>query len=162
MLMKTLVVYYSRTGKTRYVAERISEKLGAEIEEIIDLKNRRGALGFIIAGYDATRGKDTMIAKPQKSPKDFDLIIIGTPVWNGRPTPAVRTYLKNSDLNRKKVAVFCTNEGRDGEKAIARLKALLPNDVCVSSMVMTRPLKNKVETQEKISAWISSLHTAPQ
>jgi flavodoxin len=36
--MKSLVVYYSRTGKTKFVAETIAAELGSEIEEIVDLK----------------------------------------------------------------------------------------------------------------------------
>ena len=36
--MKTLVVYYSRTGNTKYVAEKIAENLGAEICEVVDKK----------------------------------------------------------------------------------------------------------------------------
>jgi flavodoxin len=34
--MKSLVVYYSRSGNTRFVAEKISQKIGGDIEEIID------------------------------------------------------------------------------------------------------------------------------
>lgn len=33
--MKSLIVYYSRTGKTKEVAEFIKEELNGEIEEII-------------------------------------------------------------------------------------------------------------------------------
>ncbi|MEJ2126263.1 MAG: flavodoxin family protein [Candidatus Bathyarchaeota archaeon] len=36
--MKALVVYYSKTGNTKYVAEKIAENLGAEISEITDKK----------------------------------------------------------------------------------------------------------------------------
>jgi flavodoxin len=36
--MKSLVVYYSRTGKTRFVAETVAALLGSDIEEIVDLK----------------------------------------------------------------------------------------------------------------------------
>jgi flavodoxin len=39
--MKTLVVYHTRTGNTRFVAETIAAELGADIEEMTDLKNRR-------------------------------------------------------------------------------------------------------------------------
>jgi flavodoxin len=44
--MKSLVVYYSRSGNTRFVAEQISEEIGADIEEIIDIKKRKGLLGL--------------------------------------------------------------------------------------------------------------------
>ena len=47
--MKVLVVYYSRTGNTRFVAETIAQSLEADIEEIKDRKNRMGIFGFLRA-----------------------------------------------------------------------------------------------------------------
>lgn len=52
-----LVVYYSRTGATRKVAEYITKQLGADMEEIIDMKKRSGIWGFLIGGRDALRKK---------------------------------------------------------------------------------------------------------
>jgi len=37
--MKTLIVYYSRTGNTAKIAKFLAEKLKAEIDQIQDLKN---------------------------------------------------------------------------------------------------------------------------
>ena len=51
--MKVLVVYYSRTGNTRFVAEAIAQSLEADIEEIKDGKNRMGVFGFLRRGYEA-------------------------------------------------------------------------------------------------------------
>ncbi len=47
--MKVLIVYYSRSGQTRNIAEVIAKKLGAELEEIVDHRNRKGLLGFLPA-----------------------------------------------------------------------------------------------------------------
>jgi flavodoxin len=66
-------------------------------------------LGFIRAGYDATRGKETKIEKTQKLPQDYDLIVVDTPVWNSKLTPAIRAYLKENDLSQKKVALFSSH-----------------------------------------------------
>jgi flavodoxin len=73
--MNTIVVYYYRTGKTRFVAEKVASELKADIEEVVDLKNRSGRLGFLKAGYDATRGNETKIGETQNSPSAFDLIV---------------------------------------------------------------------------------------
>ena len=80
--MRSLVVFYSRTGNSKFVAEKVASELRADTEEVVDLKNRRGLFGFIKAGYDATLGKETKIEKTQNSPRDYDLIVVGTPVWN--------------------------------------------------------------------------------
>jgi len=115
-MMKSLVVYYSRTGTTRAVGKAIAEELGASCEEIIDLKKRTGLrpIRWLIAGMDAWRKKLTKI-KTQKEPERYDMIIIGTPIWEGKMTPAVRTYLTNKNLDGKKEGFFCTAGGSDKE-----------------------------------------------
>lgn len=78
--MKSLVVYYTRTGNARFAAEIIAAEIGADVEEIIDMKKRSGAMGYLTGGSDARRGKETEIAQTKKTPADYDLIIVGTPV----------------------------------------------------------------------------------
>ena len=112
--MKTLLTFYSRSGTTKRVAEEVAKALDADIDEVIDKKSRKGILGFFIAGYDATRGKTTEI-EFEKDPSRYDLVIIGTPVWNGRVTPAIRTYLLRNRERIKNAAFFCTCAGRLGK-----------------------------------------------
>ena len=157
--MKTLVVYYSRTGKTRFVAEKVAAELKADIEEVVDLKNRSGRFGFLKAGYDATRGNETEIGETQKLPSDFNLIVVGTPVWNSRPASAVSTYLKRNDFAGKKVAVFCTNEGMGEEKAVDRTKALISNGDIVGELVVSKVFENQEEKENKISDWCNKLRS---
>jgi flavodoxin len=45
--MKALVVFYSRTGATKQVAEALAESLNCDSEELIDTKKRGGPLGFL-------------------------------------------------------------------------------------------------------------------
>jgi flavodoxin len=156
-LMRSLVVFYSRTGNTRFMAEKVAAELSADTEEVVDLKNRRGWLGFIRAGYDATRGNVTKIQKTQKSSWDYDLIVVGTPVWNSRLTPAIRTYLKENDLSQKRIALFSTNEGRGSEKTLAMMKSLIPNGDVVGELGITKGLENREETERKIEAWCNNL-----
>ena len=155
--MKTLVVYYSRTGKTRFVAEKVASELKAEIEEVIDLKKRSGRVGFLKAGYDATRGNQTDIEETKKSPSDFELTVVGTPVWNSRPASAIITYLKRNDFAGKKVAVFCTNEGMGEEKAVERTKALISNIEIVGELVVSRVFENQENNESKILDWCRNL-----
>jgi flavodoxin len=153
--MRTLVIYYSRSGKTKFVASKLAEKLGADIEEVIDRKNRKGLIGFILAGRDATRGVKTEIEETRYSPKNYDLIALGTPIWNSRPTPAIRTYLAKNDLSGKKVALFCTLNGSDEAKAVEKIKDLVPNNVGV--IAISKPLKNPELTDRRLSEWCKSL-----
>jgi len=106
--LKTLVVYYSRIGNARFVAQTIAAEVGADIEEVMNQKKRSGPTGFFTGDSDAIRGKETKISPTTKGPTEYDLIIVGTPVWASRPTPAITTSLKNNDLSTKKVSLFLT------------------------------------------------------
>ena len=157
--MKTLVIYYTRTGNTKFIAETIAAKLGADIEEVIDLKNRQGKLSFMPAGRDAMRGKETQIAETKRTPTDYDLIIIGQPVWAGSPTPAIRTYVNKNDLSGKKVAIFFSDINLG--KAVEKTKALMPNSTFVGELALpAKALENKEETKKKIAEWCDTLKMA--
>ena len=159
MTIKTLVVYYTRTGNAKFAAETIAAELGADIEEVIDLKKRQGRLAFLPAGRDAMRGKETEIAQTNRNPTDYDLIIIGQPVWAGSPTPAIRTYVNRNDLSGKKVALFFSDSNLG--KAVEKTKALMPNSTFVGELALpAKAFENKEEAKKKIAEWCDTLKTA--
>lgn len=158
--MKSLVVYYTRTGKTKFIAEAIASQLAADIEEIVDLKKREGKIGWIMSGKDASRKSLTEIAPTKKAPADYDLVVVGTPIWAWSPTPAIRTYIsQNNGLSGKKVALFYTFDS-DMKQAGEKTKALLPNATVASELPLANPSDNKEETEKKITAWCISLQEA--
>ena len=106
--MRVLVAYYSRTGNTRFVAKAIAQSLEADIEEIKDGKSRMGVFGFLRCGYEAIFKKLIDIEVSEKNPEEYDLIIVGSPVWAGRLSSPVRTYLHLHCHKFKNVAFFIT------------------------------------------------------
>ena len=56
--VKSLVVYYTRDGNTKFVAETVAAELGSDIEEVVDMKNRAGKLGWMSAGRDSMAEKE--------------------------------------------------------------------------------------------------------
>ena len=79
--MKVLVAYYSRTGNTKKAALAIAKEMNAKVDEIIDLKDRKMKIvGWLVSGRDASRGSLTDI-KCDQDPSNFDLVVVGTPVW---------------------------------------------------------------------------------
>jgi flavodoxin len=156
--MKTMVVYYTRTGNSKFAAETIAAELGADIEEVIDLKNRQGKLAYMSCGRDAMSGKETEIAPTKRSPADYDLIVIAQPVWAWSPTPAIRTYVNRNDLSGKKVALFFGGEKL--KQAVEKTKALMPNSTFVGELAVEEPLQNKEEAKNKIAEWCNTLKKA--
>ena len=122
--MKTLVVVYSRTGNTLSVAKRIAKELDADLEIIKDKTNRKGTLGFLRSGYESVRKKVPAIVEPKYDPRDFDLVIIGTPIWAGSMSSPVRAYILRFHGQFKRVAFFATSAGGSHDKALNEMAEL--------------------------------------
>jgi flavodoxin len=115
--VKTLVVYYSRTGNTRLIGNEIAAALGADVEELKDKKNRKGPIGFLMAGREAMKGLPTELEALDHDPAAYDLVLVGSPVWAGSLCPPVRTFLTQQHADLKQVAWFSTCGSEDGSSA---------------------------------------------
>ena len=107
--MKTLVVYYSRTGTTRKVAGTLAERLGADLEELMDTKSRKGVIGWLRAARDGTKKALVPIGPVTYDPGQYDVVLVGTPIWGGQICAAVRTYLTENGARVGKVGFFMTH-----------------------------------------------------
>ncbi|MFX0104280.1 MAG: flavodoxin family protein [Candidatus Hodarchaeota archaeon] len=158
--MNSLLIFYSRKGRTRKVAELISSSLNCEYEEIIDTKKRTGfIIGFFKCGYAATREKLTKIKKFQKNPELYDLIILGTPIWNSRMTPAIRTYISNNLSKLKNVAFFCTEGGSGGHKAFESMAKLSKKEPLSTLEITKKDIKKDIHI-DKINSFIQDIKSA--
>ena len=120
--MKSIVLYYSRTGKTAATAKALADKLSSEIIEIKDLKGRKGFIGYIKAALDARGMKTTPIEPNTINTADYDTICLGTPVWAGKPTPAINTIIKNTDIRGKDIILFVTLGGNGYEDMLNSMR----------------------------------------
>jgi flavodoxin len=103
---KALVVYYSRTGNTKAIAESVREVLGADIQEIKDMKDRSGFFGYIGGMIDVKKCPITEISPKEFNLKDYDLLLIGSPGWGMKFAPAITTFFNIADFTGKKVVLF--------------------------------------------------------
>lgn len=105
--MRTLVLYYSRTGTTRKLATAIAKKLGADLGEIACPKFKgNNKLTFMIAGLRSIMGWLPKIHLPREVGSEYDLVLIGGPVWTGYPALPVRTLMRDHDNVCDKVGLF--------------------------------------------------------
>jgi len=123
-MSKTLVVFYSRSGVTKKVALEISRNLNCEIEEIIDKKKRSGVFGFIRSGFEAIKKKLPEIAQIAKNPENYDLLILGTPVWASNISSPLRTYIVNYKGRFKNVSFFSTQSSSRETKVFAEFEEM--------------------------------------
>jgi len=116
--MKSIVIYYSRTNNTKTVSEILAKTLGSDLRPLVDKNSRKGPLGYMSAGISSVTAKRAKLIDPDYDVSAYDLILIGTPVWAGRPTPAVLTLFDNIDLKGKKVVVFCTKASPETDETL--------------------------------------------
>jgi flavodoxin len=160
--MKTLVVYYSKSGNTRRVAEEIAKALGGETEALVEIGVKRsGILGFLFAGRDGMRGRASQIEAPRKRPADDDLVFIGSPVWGGNVAPAVRSYLAAANLKGKPVALFCTMGGTGDKKTFESMRELCQGARLLGELAVPQAeLRSPDALAERVSRWAKEMAAA--
>ena len=153
---KILIVYYSRTGTTRMVAEKLAKLLEADIEEIRERKERAGALGFLVGIKDSILDKPAELISTHTI-EDRDIVIIGMPVWADAPPPAIRAFVKQYDLTGKKIFAFCTHRGSGGDKTFAKLADMLPEKL-VGTLALKSPQRDP-QLEEKLKQWVEQIRS---
>jgi flavodoxin len=148
--MKTLIVYYSRDGATRKVADELKEQLSADIEEITEPKGRGGPLGWIRSGKEGSDGSIVPINPPKADPSIYDVIIIGTPTWARNVSSPVRSYLATMEGKLPRVAFFCTMSSKAGE-TFKVMEGLAGKSPIATTEIMTGDAKSGAfnETMKK-------------
>jgi flavodoxin len=140
--MKTLVVYYSRSGNTRKIAEEITNALECDIEEINDKQDRSGALGYMRSVINAIRKTPADLEDIKHDPSDYDLVILGTPIWNRTISTPLRTYLTQNLEKFNNVALFYTAGGKDFEEPIKETKNLIGSSQIVFLSIRAKEIED--------------------
>jgi flavodoxin len=120
--MKSLVVYYSRTNVTKKLAEDISSKISADIDQIKPKVNYQGKMGYARGGKHAISEKIIEFETMKFNPEDYDVVYIGGPVWAGKAANPVISYMKQNEGKFKNVKFFLTLGGRGFEKAFEQME----------------------------------------
>jgi len=153
---KALVVFYSRTGNTKKVAEEIAAVLKCDIEEIIDTKDRSGVSGYLASGKDAMKKKLTVIKEIKNDPAQYDLILLGTPVWAGKMSTPVRTYIVQNKEKIKNAAFFCTMGGSGDAKTFVDMEEATGKKPAATMTVLAGEIK-KGEYKAKVDEFVKAL-----
>lgn len=114
---KALVVYYSATGSTKAVAEKIADKLNADIfviepsepYESADL-NYNDSNSRVSKEHDneALRKVDLKVTTPENW-EQYDTVYVGYPIWWGIAAWSVSSFVSENDFAGKMVIPFCTS-----------------------------------------------------
>jgi len=154
--MRALIVYYSRTGHTRKVAEDIAKELQCDTEEILDTVNRSGPIGWVNSGRHASQGAMTKLQPLKNDPSLYDIVIIGSPVWAAHVSTPVRTYLAENKDKLKKVAFFITLGNIGDETTFKDMEAICGKTPAATLAVRMKEQK-KGEAGDAIKKFVSGL-----
>jgi len=116
-----MIVYVTRTGNCRKLAEQTAKETGFPVHEIQDMVNRKGLFGWLKAGYQASIGAASPIKEADINLTELDTIILVYPVWASSVCPPVRTWLRlhQKDLQDKQIGLIASNLGSSGDRVRA-------------------------------------------
>lgn len=120
--MKKLFIYYSFTGNGDLVATFLEEK-GYELRRIIRKRKLPQSFFFSImaGGFLASiKHKDKLLGL-NTNIKDYDEIVIGSPIWNGRICSPINTVLSKINFAGKKLTFLFYSGSGEGKKALKRI-----------------------------------------
>lgn len=126
--MKSLVVYFSCSGVTKRVAEKLAKVTESDIFEIVpevpytdaDLdwmdKNSRSSVEM------KDHSSRPAIKNKVNNMEEYDVIYIGFPIWWYIAPTIINTFLEQYDFSNKTIVVYCTSGGSGFGNTIPELK----------------------------------------
>lgn len=155
--MKTLVVYFSRTGHTEQLASEIATREQAELEAIKEPDQRLGIGGYLRSAWQALVEACPPILPAQKDPSTYDLVAIGTPVWASRPAAPVRSYLMRHGARIPRVAFFCTEGGSGHQRVFDEMARLCGKPPVATLVVKERAMSPGSAHADQLGQFITAL-----
>lgn len=154
---KALVIYYSKTGNTKQIADYIGEKTNADVirletvrtypsnyDEMLDVAKEEQRNG----GRPELKNKNINIA-------DYDIIFLGYPIWWGEIATPVYTFLDEYDLSGKKIAPFVTSGSSGLSGTPSDIKREEPKSEVLEAMSITSSTLNNYKSLT--DKWLSKL-----
>lgn len=131
-MTQNLIVYYSRTGTARQVAEALAARLGWRVAEIADVTSRAGMFGDLRCVIDNLFQRAPAYRYNGPEPSECGHVIVLAPVWMGRLAAPMRAFLAANapswpaDAGVSAICVMSSRGGYQAMKEIAALTATTP------------------------------------
>ncbi|MBQ3485564.1 MAG: NAD(P)H-dependent oxidoreductase [Clostridia bacterium] len=152
-MSKKLVAYFSASGVTAKVAERLSESIGADLHEITPKVRYTDA---DLDWRDKTSRSSIEMSNPASRPEierirdnmqDYDTIYLGFPIWWYIAPTIINTFLESYDLTSKTIVPFATSGGSGMGKTNELLLPSCPGAILAEGCVF----KADISKQELVS-----------
>lgn len=157
-MKKILVVCYSQSGHTKNLGQRISSAAGADLEIIQDRTVRKGASGYLKSAVEAALHLQPQIKTVKYEPGDYDLVVIGTPIWFSNMASPVRSYISQHCKHVKQVAFFCTYSG-SGQLSVLNSLSKLIDKPAVATLALSDKTIAADQFRKPLSRFVSQIRS---
>ena len=155
---KVLVAYFSHSGNTRAVAERIAAATGADLFEIVPQKPYPAEYRAVVDQARREIAADYRPALKTDLPDAgrYDVIYIGSPCWWSTVAPPVTTFLTDCDWAGKTVVPFMTHEGSRMGRSEEDIRKLCAGATLLGGL----PLRGGAvkDSRDVVRKWVQGLN----
>ena len=157
---KTLVSYFSASGVTAKVADKLADALGADIYEIRpEVAYTKADLNWMDKKSRSTIEMNDKTIRPAIADQnaridEYNTIFLGFPIWWYVAPTIINTFLESYDFAGKKIILFATSGGSKFGKTVEELKVSVPD----SCEIIEGKLLNGIQTIPSIRKWTESLN----
>ncbi len=156
LLCDPLVVYFSRSGNTESVAERIAERTGADVFEIVTVQDYPEDYNELL---DFARNEQRENARPElaehiEDMDIYDVIFLGYPNWWGDMPMPLYSFLDEYDLSGKTIMPFVTSGGSGFSRTIRSIEDAEPDATVLEGLSIRDRRVGDISTDRAIEEWI--------
>ena len=123
--MKPVIIFHSYSGTTRSVAEQVAAACSGTMTEVRSTQYSSRLTAYTVGCYRAMKGESDPIEPATIDAATASVIVIGTPVWAGRATPAINGAVAALDGCAGKKAVIFATCGKNTGETFPRLRQAL-------------------------------------
>lgn len=152
-MSKKLVAYFSASGRTAKVAEKLANELGAELYEIKpEVKYTKTDLNWMNKKSRSSVEMNNKTIRPAIVTGDvdiscYDTVYLGFPIWWYVAPTLINTFLEAYDFAGKKIVLFATSGGSDFGNTVTELQPSAPGAEIAETKVLTGMLTEaKIKT----------------
>ena len=157
--MKTLIAYFSYGGNAALVAGILKNTLNAETIEIrlLNDKKRFGPGKFLWALSQVLGNKKPAVKPCAVNFDNYDLIILGAPVWADHPSPVLMSFLDQAKLTGKKLGLYICR-ATETSQAMEKLRQALAGNTIAGEIEFISPKKSDPgDLKQKVEQWAKTL-----
>ena len=130
-MSNVLVTYFSASGVTKNIAEKIANEHGYDLFEIKPVEPYTSAdLDYRDKNSRSTIEMNDRTFRPPIAEtcdvEKYDTVVIGFPVWWYTAPPIINTFIESVDLKGKTIKVFCTSGGTGIDGCVSDLQNAYP------------------------------------